>query len=252
MVHISKKIAVNYLNMIALNLTLMAALLRGEGEQKREGGGWGVETLGAQTKQIRRRYWREGALYTLPLPLCFQIVHIHPPHHTVDGQSDEMWRILMNICRLDGAFLLHWEVWLATLVSPPLNISPFCSVFAPRVTIINTPIHSHLISDRVELFSENLKPFLLMLHHSSVWYSRLIHEYLIFPSDSFVTNFDVSLNCHKIHISAFCSIQGNFPITGTRVSSSKVKTWNIFRNWHSIVTKALKYYWLFRKWATGH
>ena len=132
-----------------------------------------------------------------------------------------MWRILMNICRPDGAFLLHWEVWLATLVSPPLNISPFCSVFAPRVTIINTPIHSHLISDKAELFSENLKPFLLMLHHSSVWYSRLIHEYLIFPSDSFVTNFDVSLNCHKFHISAFSSIPANFPITGTHVSNSK-------------------------------
>ena len=67
MVHISKEIAVNYLNMIALNLTLMAALLRGEGEQKRERGGWGVETLGAQTKQIRKRYGREGAFSIHPL-----------------------------------------------------------------------------------------------------------------------------------------------------------------------------------------
>ena len=64
MVHISKKIAVNYLNMIALNLTLMAALLRGVGEGEREGR---VETLGAQTKQIRKRYWREGAFSIQPL-----------------------------------------------------------------------------------------------------------------------------------------------------------------------------------------
>ena len=51
--------------MIALNLTLMAALLRGEGELKR--GEVGVETLGAQTKQIRKRYWREGAFSIQPL-----------------------------------------------------------------------------------------------------------------------------------------------------------------------------------------
>ena len=74
--------SLKYLSTIALNFSLVAALLlRGEVR---------VEILGAQTKQIRRRYWREGALYTLPLPLCFQINHIHPPHHTVDRQSDEM------------------------------------------------------------------------------------------------------------------------------------------------------------------
>ena len=64
------------MSMIALNLSLVAALLlRGVGEWER--GEARVEILGAQTKQIRRRYWREGALYTLPLPLCFQIIHIH-------------------------------------------------------------------------------------------------------------------------------------------------------------------------------
>ena len=59
--------ALKYLNTIALNLTPVAALLRGVESGREREGEVGVEILGAQTKQIRTRYWREGAFSIQPL-----------------------------------------------------------------------------------------------------------------------------------------------------------------------------------------
>lgn len=128
----------------------------------------------------------------------------------------------MKICRQDEALLLHWEVWLATLTPPP-------SIFLPPPRFCSSGHHhqySHTLRPNLSLsLSQSRNSFhkisFLPILHRSIWYSRLIHEYLISPSDSFVTNFDVSLNSHKFHISAFSSIPANFTITGTRISNSK-------------------------------
>ena len=128
----------------------------------------------------------------------------------------------MKICRQVGALLLHWKAWLATLTPPvPPQYFSLLPLFAPRVTIINTPIHWDLIS--LSRKTENLFikshscPYCIIPYDIPDWSMNIWFS----PSDSFVTNFDVSLNCHKFHISAFRSIPPNFPFTGTHVSSSK-------------------------------
>ena len=107
------------------------------------------------------------------------------------------------------------EVWLASCPSP---LSIFLS--PPRFLLPGSPS---------SILPYTRRPSLLQRGNTFHNISTLCRQYCIFlydipdwsmniwfsPSDSFVTNFDVSLNCHKFHISAFCSIPGNFPITGT-------------------------------------
>ena len=191
------------------------------GERKR--GEVRVEILSAQTKQIRKRYWREGAFSIQPLHACIKsflsAFTIPIDLQEVRKSKRSWWR---SVAKTELSFFIGrsgWQPWLP----PCLNISPFSQVFAPRVTIINTPIHWDLISlslkAEILFIKSHPCPYCIILYDIPDWSMNIWFS----PSDSFVTNFDVSLNCHKFHISAFCSIPANFPITGTHVSSLKVK-----------------------------
>ena len=117
--------------------------------------------------------------------------------------------------------------------SPSLNISPFCSSGHHHQ-------YSHTLRPNLSLSlsckAQNLfikSNFPQILHHS-VWYSSVIHEYLIFPSDSFVTNFDVSLNCHKFHIFSILLDFAKFSYYGNSCQQhKKAKLW-LVRNWSEI------------------
>ena len=126
----------------------------------------------------------------------------------------------MKICHQDGALLLHWEVWLATLTPPPSIFLPpprFCSS-GHHHQYSHTPRPNLSLANPEILFIKSHScPYCIIPYDIPDWSMNIWFS----PSDSFVTNFDVSLNCHKFHISAFSSIPANFTITGTRVSSSK-------------------------------
>ena len=166
----------------------------------------------------------------------------------------------MKICRKDGALLLHWEVWLATL-TPPLpqyfSLLPgFCS-----------PGHHHQYSHTLRLnlsLSKSRNSFhkissLPILHHS-IWYSRLIHEYLIFPFRFLCHQFWRLAELSQISHFSILLHPGKFSYYWNSCQQLKGENQNghIFRNWHSIVRESgfstnlyfLKYYWLFtRRWA---
>ena len=95
------------------------------------------------------------------------------------------------------------EVWLASCPSP---LSIFLS--PPRFLLPGSPS---------SILPYTRRPSLLQRGNTFHNISTLCCQYCIFlydipdwsmniwfsPSDSFVTNFDVSLNCHNFHISAF-------------------------------------------------
>ena len=134
--------------------------------------------------------------------------------------SDRSW--WRSVAKTELSFFIGrsgWQPWLP----PPSIFLPSPRFLPPRVTIINTPIHWDLISlsrkAEILFIKSHPCPYCIILYDIPDWSMNIWFS----PSDSFVTNFDVSLNCHKFHISAFCSIPANFPITGTHVSSFKVK-----------------------------
>ena len=166
----------------------------------------------------------------------------------------------MKICHQDGALLLHWEVWLATLTPPP-------SIFLPPPRFCSSGHHhqySHTLRPNLSLSRKTRNSFhkisfLPILHHS-IWYSRLIHEYLIFP---------FRFLCHQFWRLAELSQISHFSIlldpgkfyyywnSCQQLKKGETRNGHIFRNWHSIVGESgfstnryfLKYYWLFTRWA---
>ena len=137
------------------------------------------------------------------------------------------------------------EVWLASCPSP---LSIFLS--PPRFLLPGSPS---------SILPYTRRPSLLQRGNTFHNISTLCRQYCIFlydipdwsmniwfsPSDSFVTNFDVSLNCHKFHISAFSSIPANFPIAGTHVSS--LKRWNSERSHFQKLAFNCRAKWIFHK-----
>ena len=188
----------------------VAAFLRGV-----ESGGWKFSVL-RQNRLGRDIGGRGHSPYNLSALLSNQS---YPPScNSCRSISNRSW--WRSVTKTELSFFIGrsgWQPWL-----PLPQYFSLLPVFAPRVTIINTPIHWDLISlslanPEILFIKSHSCPYCIVPYDIPDWSMNIWFS----PSDSFVTNFDVSLNCHKFHISAFSSIPANFTIAGTRVSSSK-------------------------------